>query len=213
MTENGEQPAVPPSIAIGLPADLLRQRPDVRRAELQAIAQNAVVGVATADLYPSFSLTGFLGVGSKSVDSGNNIIDNFLSSDGSAVSVGASFVWPFLNYGRIKNNIEVQDVRLQQALVAYQETVIQGAREVEDATAALASAQQKDRILGESVGVAERSAELAFLRYQEGFADYQRVLDAQQALFAQQQRYAANRGEVVRSVIQLYRSLGGGWQE
>lgn len=213
LTENGEQPAVPPSIAIGLPADLLRQRPDVRRAELQAIAQNAVVGVATADLYPSFSLNGFLGVGSKSVDSGNNIIDNFLSSDGSAVSVGAGFVWPFLNYGRIKDNIEVQDVRLQQALVAYQETVIQGAREVEDAMASLASAQQKDRILGESVGVAERSAELAFLRYQEGFADYQRVLDAQQALFAQQQRYAANRGEVVRSVIQLYRSLGGGWQE
>ena len=78
---------------------------------------------------------------------------------------------------------------------------------------ALASAQEKDRIVSESVGVAQRSAELAFLRYQEGFADYQRVLDAQQALFSQQQRYAANRGEVVRSVIQLYRSLGGGWQQ
>jgi NodT family efflux transporter outer membrane factor (OMF) lipoprotein len=213
LTEDGHQPAVPASIAIGLPADLLRQRPDVRRAEQQAIAQNAVVGVATADLYPSFSLSGFLGVGSTTVDSGNAIIDNFLSTDGGAVSVGAGFVWPFLNYGRIKNNIEVQDLRLQQALVAYQETVIQAAREVEDALAALSSAQRKDQILGESVAVAERSAELAFLRYQEGFADYQRVLDAQQALFAQQQRYAANRGQVVRSVIKLYRSLGGGWQE
>jgi len=213
LAEAGEQPAVPATIAVGLPADLLRQRPDVRRAELLAIAQNAVVGVATADLYPSFSLSGFLGAGSKNVDSGNTVIDNFLSADGSAFSVGASFVWPFLNYGRIKNNIEVQDVRLQQALVAYQETVIQGAREVEDAMAALTSAQQKDRILKESVAVAERSAELAFLRYQEGFADYQRVLDAQQALFAQQQRYAANRGQVVSSVIQLYRSLGGGWQQ
>jgi NodT family efflux transporter outer membrane factor (OMF) lipoprotein len=213
LAKDGEQPVVPSTIAVGLPADLLRQRPDVRRAELQAIAQNAVVGIATADLYPSFSLSGFLGAGSTSVDSGNSVIDNFLSSDGSAFSVGASFVWPFLNYGRIKNNIEVQDVRLQQALVAYQETVIQGAREVEDAMAALASAQQKDRILGESVTVAERSAELAFLRYQEGFADYQRVLDAQQALFAQQQRYAANRGQVVSGVIQLYRSLGGGWQQ
>ena len=150
---------------------------------------------------------------STTVDSGNNIIDDFLSADGSAVSIGAGFIWPFLNYGRIKNNIEVQDVRLQQALVAYQEAVIQGAREVEDAMASLASAQQKDRILGESVTVAERSAELAFLRYQEGFADYQRVLDAQQALFSQQQRYAANRGQVVRSVIKLYRSLGGGWQQ
>lgn len=210
---SGVQPSVPAAIAMGLPADLLRQRPDVRQAELRAISQNAVVGIATADLYPSFSLTGFLGVSNTTIDSGNNIIDNFLSSDGSAFSVGANFVWPFLNYGRIKNNIEVQDARLQQALVAYQEAVIQGSREVEDAMSALTNTREKDRILSESVEIAERSAELAFLRYQEGFADYQRVLDAQQALFAQQQRYAANRGEVVRSVIKLYRSLGGGWQQ
>jgi len=209
---NSAQLAVPATIALGLPADLLRQRPDVRQAELRAISQNAVVGIATADLYPSFSLTGFLGVSSTTIDSGNATIDNFLSSDGSAFSIGANFVWPFLNYGRIRNNIEVQDARLQQALVAYQEAVIQGAREVEDAMSSLASTQAKDTILVESVDVAQRSADLAFLRYQEGFADYQRVLDAQQALFTQQQRYATNRGEVVRSVVKLYRSLGGGWQ-
>jgi multidrug efflux system outer membrane protein len=213
ITGNGAQPSVPDSIALGLPADLLRQRPDVRQAELQAMAQNALVGVATANLYPSFSLTGFLGGSSTTVDSGNATIDNFLSSDGGAVSLGANFVWPFLNYGRIRSNIEVQDARLQQLLIAYQETVIQAAREVEDAMAALQSSQTKDVILAEGVDVSERSAALAFLRYQEGFADYQRVLDAQQALFAQQQRYAANRGEVVRSVIKLYRSLGGGWQQ
>ena len=207
------QTVVPISIALGLPADLLRQRPDVRQAELRAISQNAVVGIATADLYPSFSLTGFLGMSSTTVDSGNGIVDNFLSSDGSAFSVGANFVWPFFNYGRIRNNIEVQDARLQQALVAYQEAVIQGAREVEDAMVSLSSTQAKDKILFDSVDVAQRSADLAFLRYQEGFADYQRVLDAQQALFSQQQRFAANRGEVVRSVIKLYRSLGGGWQQ
>ena len=102
---------------------------------------------------------------------------------------------------------------MQQTLIAYQETVIQGAREVEDAMASLSSTQAKDIILTESVTIAQRSADLAFLRYQEGFADYQRVLDAQQALFSQQQRFAANRGEVVRSVIKLYRSLGGGWQQ
>ena len=210
---SGAQAVVPTTIALGLPADLLRQRPDVRQAELRAISQNAVVGIATADLYPSFSLTGFLGVSSTTVDSGNAIFDNFLSSDGSPFSVGANFVWPFLNYGRIRNNIEVQDARLQQALVAYQEAVIQGAREVEDAMASLSSTQAKDTILFESVSVAQRSADLAFLRYREGFADYQRVLDAQQSLFSQQQRYAANRGEVVRSVVKLYRSLGGGWQQ
>jgi multidrug efflux system outer membrane protein len=210
---DGTQPAVPSLVSIGVPADLLRQRPDVRRAELQAMAQNAIVGVATADLYPSFSLTGFIGASSTNVDSGNATIDNLFSSDGSAFSVGANFNWPFLNYGRIRSNIDVQDARLQQALIAYQETVIQAAREVEDAIASMASTRSKDKILSESVAIAQRSADLAFLRYQEGFADYQRVLDAQQALFAQQQRFAANRGEVVRSVIQLYRSLGGGWQQ
>ena len=210
---NSVQLIVPTTIALGLPADLLRQRPDVRQAELRAISQNAVVGIATADLYPSFSLTGFLGMSSTTLDSGNGVIDNFLSSDGSAFSVGANFVWPFFNYGRIRNNIEVQDARLQQALVAYQEVVIQGAREVEDAMASLSSTQAKDIILFKGVDVAQRSADLAFLRYKEGFADYQRVLDAQQALFSQQQRYATNRGEVVRSVIKLYRSLGGGWQQ
>lgn len=210
---DGVQPVIPATISIGLPADLLRQRPDVRQAELQAMAQNAVVGIATADLYPSFSLTGFIGGSSTNVDSGNAAIDNLFSSDGSAFSLGANFNWPFLNYGRIRSNIDVQDARLQQALIVYQETVIQAAREVEDAIASMASTQTKDKILSESVAIAQRSAELAFLRYQEGFADYQRVLDAQQALFSQQQRYAANRGEVVRSAIQLYRSLGGGWQQ
>ena len=121
---------------------MLRQRPDVRQAELRAISQNAVVGIATADLYPSFSLTGFLGASSRTLDSGNDLIDSFLSTEGSAFSLGANFVWPFLNYGRIKNNIEVQDARLQQALIAYQEAVIQGAREVEDAMSASSTSTQ-----------------------------------------------------------------------
>ncbi len=121
-------------------------------------------------------------------------------------------VWPFLNYGRIKNSIRVEDVRLQQALIAYQTTVLQAASEVENAMAAYAGTREQDEVLHEGVATALRSAELSLLRYQEGFADYQRVLDAQQALFGQQQRYAANRGNVVRSLVAIYRSLGGGWQ-
>jgi len=210
---DGAPPDVPEAVDVGMPADLLRQRPDVRRAELAALAQNALVGVAEANLYPSFSLNGFLGVSSTDVDTGNSTIDDLFSSDSATYSVGASFVWPFFNYGRIRNNIRVQDVRLQQALIAYQETVIQAAREVEDAMTSLTSTRAQDEILGESVMVATRSAQLAFLRYKEGFADYQRVLDAQQALFTQQQRYASNKGHVTRSLIQMYRSLGGGWQQ
>ena len=212
----GRLPEIPDSVAIGIPANLLRQRPDVRRAELQALAQNALVGVAQADLYPSFTLTGTLGVtateGTSSTGSGESGVEQLFSSDSIGYSIGPTFVWPFLNYGRIRNNVRVQDARLQQALVAYRETVIQASREVEDAIAALIGTRVQDAILGEGVRTARRSAELSLLRYQEGFADYQRVLQAQQALFGQQQRYAANRGNVVRSFVALYRGLGGGWQ-
>jgi NodT family efflux transporter outer membrane factor (OMF) lipoprotein len=209
----GDVPEIPDSVSVGIPANMLRQRPDVRRAELQALAQNALVGVAESDLYPSFTLTGSLGLstteGSSSVDGG---ADQLFNSDSLSYSIGPTFVWPFFNYGRIRNNVRVQDARLQQALIAYRETVIQAAREVEDAMVSYVGTQVQDDILAEGVATARRSAELSLLRYQEGFADYQRVLQAQQALFGQQQRYAANRGEVLRSFVALYRGLGGGWQ-
>ena len=211
----GTLPEVPESIAVGVPADMLRQRPDVRRAELLALAQNALVGVAEANLYPSFSLNGSLGIGTSEASdttSGGGGLGELFSTDSTTYAAGVSFVWPFLNYGRIRNNIRVEDAQLQQALIGYRETVIQAAREAEDAMAAFAGTQAQDRILTEGVATAQRSADLSFLRYQEGFADYQRVLQAQQSLFSQQQRYAANRGDVMLSLIAIYRSLGGGWQ-
>ena len=210
LGEKGRLPDIPAELAVGIPADLLRQRPDVRQAELRAIAQNANVGVATANLYPSFSLNGLIGLSA----SGNNNdgSGDLFSTESLGYSAGASFVWPFFNYGRIRNNIRVQDARLQQELVRYRETVIQAAREVEDALVALEGTAAQDAILAEGVAAAKRSADLSILRYQEGFADYQRVLNAQQALFTQQQRYASNRGAVMRSLVAVYRSLGGGWQ-
>jgi NodT family efflux transporter outer membrane factor (OMF) lipoprotein len=209
-------PSLTGEIRVGIPADLLRQRPDVRRAELRALTQNARVGIAEANLYPSFSLQGFLGLAASgntdTTRTGQSGFDELFSVDSLTYSVGPAFVWPFLNYGRIRNDIRVQDARLQQALIAYRETVIQAAREVEDAMTAFSRSREQDRILAETVAVARRSAELSLLRYQEGFADYQRVLDAQQALFRAQQRYAANRGAVISNFIAIYRSLGGGWQ-
>jgi NodT family efflux transporter outer membrane factor (OMF) lipoprotein len=212
----GALPNVAETISIGVPANLLRQRPDVRKAELQALAQNALVGVAEANLYPSFSLNGTLGLSSTenttSTQSGNSGLGELFSSDSVTYAAGVSFVWPFLNYGRIRNNIRIEDARLQQALIAYRETVIQAARETENAITLHASTRAQDLILREGVAAATRSADLSLLRYREGFADYQRVLNAQQSLFSQQQRYAANRGDIVRSLISIYRSLGGGWQ-
>jgi NodT family efflux transporter outer membrane factor (OMF) lipoprotein len=208
----GEIPEVPDQLAIGIPADLVRRRPDVRQAELQAVAQNALIGVAVADLYPSISIGGAFGVASISGSAGGGGASELFSSDSVTYNAGASITWPFLNYGRIRNNIRVQDARLQQALVAYQQTVIEAAREVDDAIAALAGNQEQETILADTVTAAKRSNELSVLRYREGFSGYQRVLDAQKSLFTQQSRYVENRGNSVRFLVAVYRALGGGWE-
>lgn len=210
LAQSSGIPVIPDSIAVGFPADMLRRRPDVRQAEYQAMSLNALVGLAQADLYPSFSLTGSIGVSSNTI--GDSDFGDLFSSDALAWSIGPSFVWPFLNYGRIKNNVRVQDARLQQALVNYRETVLQAAREAEDAMAGYIGTKKQHDILAETVISAIRSNELSTLRYKEGFSDYERVLNAQQALFNQQQRYITNQGDIVRNLIALYKALGGGWE-
>jgi NodT family efflux transporter outer membrane factor (OMF) lipoprotein len=209
----GEQkiPLLPAKIEIGIPADLLRRRPDVRQAELEALAQNARVGFAETDLYPRFSLFGSIGLASGGL--GDSNFGDLFGSDALTYSFGPSFVWPFLNYGRIVNNVRVQDSRLQQALVNYQEVVIQASREAEDAMASLNGTQEQVQILTETVVSAQRSNELSTIRYKEGFSDYQRVLDSQQALFRQQQNLVSTHGTSVRSLVALYKALGGGWQD
>ena len=210
LAESNGIPALPAEIAVGFPADMLRRRPDVRQAELLAMSQNALIGLAKADLYPSFSLNGTIGLSSGGP--GDSDFGDLFSSDALSITVGPSFVWPFLNYGRIKNNVRVQDARLQQALVNYRETVLQAARETEDAMATFIGAREQTAILADTVASAQRSNRLSVLRYQEGFADYQRVLDAQQALFSQQTRYTTTQGNGLRSLVALYTALGGGWE-
>jgi NodT family efflux transporter outer membrane factor (OMF) lipoprotein len=211
LLKAGTLPAAPGEILVGVPAETLRQRPDVRRAEMLARAQNAAVGLAQANLYPSFSIGGALGLSSTTLLGGDGLA-SILDAGSLSYSVGPSFVWPFLNYGRIKNSVRVQDARLQQALANYRETAIQAAREVEDAMVSYSNALIQGEILEQSVAAATRATELSMLRYREGLADYQRVLTAQQALFAQQSRYVSNRGETLSSLIAVYRALGGGWQ-
>jgi NodT family efflux transporter outer membrane factor (OMF) lipoprotein len=211
LTDGKTIPALPEKVQIGFPADLLRRRPDVRQAELLAKAQNARVGFAQTDLYPRFSLIGSVSL--VSGGSGSSDFGDLFNSDSLTYSFGPSFVWPFLNYGRIVNNVRVQDSRLQQALLAYRETVIQASREAEDAIAALNGTREQVDILTKGVVSAKRSNELSTLRYKEGFSDYQRVLDSQQSLFSQQQRLVTSYGESTRSLIALYKALGGGWED
>lgn len=204
-------PVIPSEIAIGLPVDMLRRRPDVRQAELLAMSQSAVVGLATADLYPSFSLFGALGVSSGGP--GDTDFADMFSSGAVALQAGGNFVWPFLNYDRIKNNIRVEDARLQQALLGYQDTVVQAAREAGDAIAGITGSRDEAEILAAAVASAQRSSDLSLLRFQDGFSGYQRVLDAQQRLFVQQQRLVSNQASLVRDAVALFKALGGGWED
>ncbi len=210
LEERTGVPKIADTISLGIPADMLRNRPDVRQAELQAMAQNALVGVAEAGLYPSFSLAGSIGLAAGSPTDSN--FGNLFGSDALTYSIGPSFVWPFLNYGRIKNNVRVQDARLQQALVNYRDVVLRAARDAENAMSGFIGSRKQAIILEKTVESAKRSTTLSTYRYSEGFSDYQRVLNSQQALFTQQQRYITNEGTAIKNLITLFQALGGGWQ-
>ena len=204
----GGIPAPPPQVALGLPVELLRRRPDVRSAEHKAVAQSAQIGVAKADLYPSFSLAGMFGF--LSTDVGNSSLTDLFS--GKTYQFGPSFQWNLFNYGRIKSNIRVQDARLQQLLIAYQSTVIQAQQEVENALVAFLKAQDRAFFLENSTGAADRALTLALRQYQAGARDFTTVISAQQALLSEQDSRAANLGALASNLVGIYRALGGGWE-
>jgi NodT family efflux transporter outer membrane factor (OMF) lipoprotein len=204
-TQSGKEGVVPlvnRAVLQDVPADLLLRRPDVRAAEYQMAAQSAQIGVAKADLYPSVSLLGSLVWSASSLTGSPNTL---------ALVAGPSVTWNVFDHGRITNNVRVQDARLQQLTVAYQNTVREAAREADDAATALSAALQRDTILNDAQGAARRSLTLANTIYREGYSDFQRVLDAQRALFAQQDAYVVNRSNAVGDLIALYKALGGGW--
>lgn len=185
-----------------VPADLLRRRPDIRAAELNVAAQSALIGVAKSDLYPSLSLLGSIVWSTSSLDGAPDTLD---------MVGGPSLRWNILDYGRISNNVRVQDARLQQLIEVYRDSVRQAAREADDAARGLSKALERERILREAAVSAERSLTLASAQYREGYADFQRVLDAQRALLVQQDGYLVTRNSAVSSLIALYKALGGGW--
>ena len=185
-----------------IPARLLMRRPDIRAAAWQVAAQSAQIGIAESDYYPAISLLGSIGW------SGNTLS---ASPDVGSLAIGPAFRWNIFDYGRIENNVRVQDARLQQLIESYQDSVLQAAREIDDAAIGVVKTREQQAVLAESVRAAQRSLELANKRYQEGYADFQRVLDAQRALFGQAERQLINQGNHVSAVVGLYRALGGGW--
>jgi len=186
------------------PAQLLARRPDVRAAAWAVAAQSAQIGIAEAEYYPAISLLGTLNFSATSLSG---------SPNQTSLVLGPSLRWNLFDHGRISNSILVQDARLQQRIESYQATVLQAAKEVDDAATAIRQTAKQKRLTEKTVQASERALEIANRRYQEGFADFQRVLDAQRTLFTQSDRLLLVRGSHISAVINLYKGLGGGWIE
>jgi NodT family efflux transporter outer membrane factor (OMF) lipoprotein len=203
----GEQkiPTAPPEVAVGVPGELLRRRPDVRRAERQVAAQSARIGIAEAEVYPHIAVTGVIGVEA-------NQFQDLFKNGASFGSVGPSLRWNILNYGRIRNNVRAQDAVLQQLVGTYQQTVLQANAEAENAIVAFLRSQQRMKLLSEAVGAQRRANDLVVTLYKGGLENYGRVFDIQSLLVVQDDAQAQAEGDVARNLVGIYRALGGGWQ-
>ena len=203
-------PTAPATVAVGIPRDLLRRRPDVRAAGLEAASKSALIGVAKATMYPSFSLAGEFGLTGN--NEGNNSLADMFSWESRALKAGAGFVFPIFNYGRLINQVRVQDAQFQQAVLHYQNTVLSAQREVEDGLAAFANEQRVVAMLERAATAARRSTALALIQYKGGQTDYTTVVSAEQNQLAVEDSLASNQGNVALGIISVYRALGGGWQ-
>lgn len=203
-------PQAPLDAAVGIPADLLRRRPDIRTAELQAAAQSARIGVAKTDLYPAFTLQGDFGF--LASDAGRFRLTDIASWGSRYGSFGPTFTWNILNYGRLTNNVRLQDAAFQELIFNYQDTVLRAQQEVEDGLAGFLQSQLALVKLAQAAEAARRSAELALIQYREGATDYTTVIQAQQAQLAQEENLAIGQGSVPLNLVSIYRALGGGWE-
>ena len=206
----GKIPVPPSRVAVGIPADLLRRRPDIRAAELRAMAQSAQIGVATAQLLPAISITGTFG-GLASTAHGHNLAEIF-SSKGLTYAGGPAFQWNILNYGQITNNVRLQDATLQQYLIDYQNTVLKAQKEVEDGISSFVQSRAVVAFLRKSVDAAKGALKIATLEYQQGTRDFTAVLLAEQNLLQAENNLAVATGEVSLGLTAIFRALGGGWQ-
>ena len=170
---------------------------------MQLAAQSALIGVSEAQLYPSIALVGSLGLSSTSLAWSTHTLD---------WAAGPSLVWNVFDYGRLRNDVLVQDARFQQLHEVYQDTVLRAARELDDAAVAFAKNKAQVEILEQAVQAARRSLDIATIQYQEGLVDFERVLDSQRSLFSQEERLVATRGAVTQSLVALYKATGGGWE-
>lgn len=203
LGKGGGIPVPRAGFGVGLPADLVRSRPDIRRAERQLAAQTAMVGVARSDLFPRFTLAGDFKLQAGSAS-------DLADMDSRSYSFGPSFRWSIFTAGRVKENIRIEESRTKQAYLAYESTVLKAVADVENALVSVA--EERDRLakLEESVAASKKTVSLVKDNYREGLVDFQRVLDAERTIFAGEDEAAISRGQIAANYIALFKALGGG---
>lgn len=199
-------PALPESVAVGTPEQLLRRRPDIASAERRLHSATARVGVATADLFPRVTLNGFLG--SAAMDLGN-----LFDGDSESHAYGVGIGWAFLDLGRVRDRIEASEAGAAESLAVYEGTVLRALEEAETALVTYSRARRERDHLGESALASIEAARLAGLRYEGGATDFLQVLDAERSLLDAQDRLAQSHTRVATSLVAVYKSLAGGWPE
>jgi NodT family efflux transporter outer membrane factor (OMF) lipoprotein len=201
----GPVPTPPADVVVGVPANLLRRRPDIRAAERQVAAQSAAIGVATADLLPHFSITGSLSLQADR-------FDNLFESASTAGAISPGFSWDILNYGRLVNNVRVQDTVFQQLAVNYQQTVLNANAEAENAINSFLTTQQQLQHLNTAVDAAEESVGISLAQYRTGAIDFNRVFTLTGTLVSDQDSLATIQGQLANSLVSAYKAIGGGWE-
>lgn len=197
-------PVIPAEIAVGVPADLLRRRPDIRGAERQVAAQTARLGAAKADLKPAFALTGALTLGAS------NVLNLFTPAS-LAGNLAGSVQYTVFNRKKLREQVNVQDAALEQNVAAYESAVLVALQDVEDALVAFSKEQERRKSLAEAAASAERAAAMSRTLYTAGLKDFLTVLDAQRSLLSLQNQLAQSDATITANLIRLYKALGGGW--
>jgi multidrug efflux system outer membrane protein len=205
LSKTAPIPAAPPSVPVGLPSELLLRRPDIQRAEQQLAAATANIGVAKSDLFPKFFLTGAAGFESVSAS-------DWFTSGSKFWSFGPTVQWRIFDAGRVRASIKIQTARQEQALAAYEQTVLTAFEDVENGLVAYANEQIRRRSLEDAVTSSQSSLELANKLYANGLTDFLHVLDAERSLYQAQDALVQSDRAVSLNLIALYKSLGGGWQ-
>lgn len=206
LTTPAPIPVAQGEVPMGLPSDLLRRRPDIRRAEREIEAATARIGVATADLFPRFSLTGSFGFE-------NDEVGGMFNSENRFWSFGPAFRWPILEWGRIRSNINVQEARTEQALASYERALLNAFEETENAIVNYARERDRRETLRQAVAATQRSVDLSQALYKAQLTDFLSVLDAERQLFQLQDQLVTSDAAVTANLVRLYKALGGGWSD